>query len=98
MTSLFDFEGLRARLRTYVLRDLGLREACADLVGALCQRGELARVDAAVAMGLKPRTASVAIRQLIDTGLVVSSSEKGKLRLHFGAASADVLFPRLFLS
>ena len=98
MTSLLDFEGLRARLRTYVLRDLGLREACADLVDALCQRGELTRGDAALAMGLKPRTASVAIRQLIDAGLVVSSSEKGKLRLHFGAASADVLFPRLFLS
>jgi Fic family protein len=98
MTTLFDLDGLRGRLQTHVLRDLGLRRECAELVDVLAQRGELSRGDAALAMGLKPRTASVAIRQLVDAGLVVSQSEKGKLRLHYGAASADALFPRLFLT
>jgi hypothetical protein len=49
-------------------------------------------------MNLKPRTASSAIRQRIDAGLVVSSSEKGKLRLRYGTESSDALFPRLFLT
>jgi DNA-binding MarR family transcriptional regulator len=93
----FDFEGLRARLQRYVLRDLGLRAECRKLVDAVYQRGELSRGDAALAMGLKPRTASTAIKQLIASGLVTSPSDKGKLRLHYGADSADALFPRLFL-
>jgi hypothetical protein len=81
-----------------VLRDLGLRGQCAALVDALCLRGEMSRGDAAVAMGLKPRTSSSAIRQLIDGGLVASASEKGRLRLRFGTASSDALFPRLFFA
>lgn len=97
MTSLFDFEGLRERLEAYVLRDLRLRAECAKLVRALLMYGELSRGDAALAMSLKPRTASDAVRALLDSGLVVSESQKGKLRLHFSAATADVLFPRLFL-
>lgn len=98
MTELFDFEGLRGRLQRYVRQGLGLREECAELVDVLYQRGELSRGDAAVVMRLKSRTASVAIRQLIDSGLVVSPSEKGRLRLHYSASSADALFPRLFLA
>lgn len=98
MTSLFDFEGLRTRLETYVLRDLGLRAECAKLVHALLVHGELSRGDAATIMNLKPRTASDTLRRLVDSGLVTSQSQKGKLGLHFGAAAADVLFPRLFLT
>lgn len=97
MAQLFDFDGLRTRLQTHVQRDLALRPECAALVDALYQRGELNRGEAALAMSLKPRTASGAIKQLMDAGLVVSPSEKGKLRLHYGAASVDALFPRLFL-
>jgi hypothetical protein len=49
-------------------------------------------------MGLKPRTASGVIKQLLDSALVVSPSEKGALHLHYGASSVDALFPRLFLA
>jgi Fic family protein len=98
MATLFDLEGLRGRLQKYVLRDLGLRRECATLVDALYIHGELSRGDAGVAMGLKPRTSSGAVRQLIEAGLVISSSEKGKLRLRYGTESSDAVFPRLFLS
>lgn len=98
MSSLFDLEGLRGRLQNHVLQNLGLRRECAVLADALYLRGELSRGDAALAMGLKPRTASSAIRQLVDTGLVVSASEKGRLRLRYGTDSSDALFPRLFLA
>jgi Fic family protein len=97
MTDLFDFDGLRSRLEIHVLRDLRMRSECAVLVDALYQRGELSRGDAATVMGLKPRTARTVIKQLIDSRLVSSPSEKGKLRLQYTAASADALFPRLFL-
>jgi Fic family protein len=98
MTELFDFDGLRGRLQRYVRQSLGLREECATLVDVLYQRGELGRGDAAVVMGLKSRTASVAIKQLLDCGLVSSPSEKGRLRLLYGCRSMDVLFPRVFLA
>lgn len=98
MAQLFDFDGLRVRLQHYVLRDLRLRAECAQLVDVLYQRGQLSRGDAAVAMSLKPRTATAAIRQLLESGLVTSPSDKGPLRLHYDSRSADALFPRLFLS
>lgn len=97
MTTLFDFEGLRERLEVYVLKVLNLRPEAAKLVHALHLHGELSRGDAAVVMGLKPRTAATAIKALLQTDLVRSASPKGALRLHFSATSADVLFPRLFL-
>ncbi len=96
MTTLFDFEGLRVRLQTYVRHVLKLREESAKLVQALYLHGELSRGDAAVVMGLKPRTAATVIRDLLQTDVVRSPSAKGPLHLHFAATSADVLFPRLF--
>ncbi len=98
MTDLFDFDGLRARLETYVLRDLGLRTECTKLVHALLVHGEVSRGDAATIMNLKPRTTTETVKRLIESGLVTSQTQKGKLGLHFSAEAADVLFPRLFLT
>ena len=97
MASLFEFDALRERLGTFVVRDLRLRPEARQLVDAVYQRGEVARGDASTLTGLKERTARDCVRQLTEAGLLRSVSPKSALLLRFSAASADVLFPRLFL-
>lgn len=59
-------------------------------------RGELARGEASRITGRPERTAREVLSKLIESGLLVSDTPKGPVRLAFTSASADVLFPRLF--
>ena len=96
MASCFDFSGLRARLRAYVLGPLGENEDAAAIVDAIFVRGSVARGDAEGITGRRERTAREVLRRLLRSGLLRSETPKGDIFLHFSSSSADFLFPRLF--
>jgi Fic family protein len=95
MQRMFDLQGLEERLRSYV-QTLGLPEAAAALPIDVLRRGEMQRGEAARITGRSERTGRSLLASLVQSGLLVSDTVKGPVRLHFSAASADVLFPRLF--
>lgn len=97
MSDLFSWEQLGERLQGYVLGDLGLREEACAFATALYARGEIARGDVPAIMGLKERTARSLLAELVAAELVGSATPKGPVFLRFTTASADALFPRLFL-
>jgi len=95
MQRMFDLEGLEERLRSYV-QTLGLPEVAATLPIDVLRRGEMQRGEAGRITGRSERTARSLLASLVQSGLLVSETVKAPVRLHFSAASADVLFPRLF--
>ena len=98
MTDLFNLEQLAERLDSYVRNVLHASEAASALVTTALHAGEIPRGAAARITGRPERTAREVLSKLTDTGLLVSDTPKGPVRLHFSAASADILFPRLFPS
>ena len=96
MSGLFELEHLEQRLSSYVEQSLGLAEDVAAIPREVLRRGELARGEAARVTGPSERSARTALGALVDAGLLASETAKGPVRLHFSAACADVLFPRLF--
>jgi Fic family protein len=96
MTTLFELDGLAARLEAYVSRDLQLPAGAVKLCRALLLRGSMPRGDAGLVTETPERTARQTLSRLIDAGLVGSVTPKGPVSLRFTSESADVLFPRLF--
>lgn len=96
MHRMFDLDSLEERLKAFVQTTLGLSEVAAALPIDVLRRGELQRGEAARITGRSERTARTLLASLLESGLLVSDTVKGAVRLHFSAESADVLFPRLF--
>lgn len=96
MTSLFQFDRLRQRLREYVTGPLAAGEAASDLADEVFLRGSISRGEASRITRRPERTAREALRKLLDAGLVASKTPKGEIFLRFSSDSADFLFPRLF--
>jgi Fic family protein len=96
MTSLFEFDRLRRRLREYVTGPLAAGEAASDLADEVFLRGSISRGEASRITRRPERTAREALRKLLGVGLVASETPKGEIFLRFSSDSADFLFPRLF--
>jgi Fic family protein len=95
MRTMFDFDGLGARLERYADVN-GLGDRAAELLRIVLLRGEVERGDVSALLGVAPRTARVTIKQLVDNGILGSDTPRGPLLLRFPAASHDILFPRLY--
>lgn len=95
MGDLFRLEELAERLSAYASVQ-GLRIEAGKLLVEILHRGEIGRGDAEVITGLKERTSRDLLGQLLDDGILGSSSQKGPVSLRFPAKSLDVLFPRLY--
>jgi Fic family protein len=96
MTSLFEFNRLRERLREYVAGPLKLGDEASALVDAIFLRGEIARGEAARITGRPERTAREVLSKLVRAGLVESETPKGDVSLRFSSVSTPFLFPLLF--
>mgnify|MGYP002715595213 FL=1 len=96
MASLFDLDGLGARLRDYVAAREGLRAEAARILDEVLLRGEMARGEAARVSGLKERTARDLLGALVEDGILGSDTPKGPISLRFPVHSVEILFPRLF--
>lgn len=96
MTSLFDLEDLRRRLRFYVERNQALAPESASLLEEALIRGKFERGELGRITGLPGRTARRVFSDVMATGLLGSETPRGSVSLRFPVDSLEILFPRLF--
>jgi Fic family protein len=108
MDGLLALNGLVGRLEGYVqLRGKGvalgpegvaapLRPEVAGVLRAAAIEGEIARGEVARLIGMSERTGRDVLRGLLNEGLLVTTSERGPVRLGFPAHAAGYLFPGLY--
>tara|TARA_A100000171_G_C2120682_1_gene140597 strand:+ start:357 stop:1604 length:1248 start_codon:yes stop_codon:yes gene_type:complete len=97
---MFDFERLNERMPVLAGDVIGAERA-AKIVEAILRHGEVARGDIPylIAGGSKPLTGRALqgdIRELIETGFLVSDTKKGPVRINFPIQFREKLFPNLF--
>ena len=95
MSGLFEFEHLAVRLKGYV-ESQGLKPEAFFILERVLIQGEMPRGEAERITGLKERSARTVLSSLINDGILQSVTPKGPVSLHFGSASVEFLFPRLF--
>jgi len=96
MTELFDLDNLSRRFRDYVERHTRLKREGVALLEQALVRGEIDRGEASRITGLPIRSAQRVMTDLVNEGMLASSTPKGAVSLRFPAKSLDVLFPRLY--
>ncbi len=94
MSALFELKDLHRRLNDYG-GAIGLGRAAQRILHRVFVSGEMPRGEASQVTGLSDRSARMALKELIDAGLVNSSTPKGPVFLTFPSDSVDTLFPRL---
>ena len=97
MTELLELNTLARRLRLVAERDDRLRPEAGKLLEAAVIRGEIQRGEASRITGLSERTARRMLNETIAAGFLASETPKGPVFVQFPPASAEALFPRLFL-
>lgn len=96
MTRLFDLDTLAKRFeRLVVRRDRFAPEALHLLLEAL-RRGQFERGEAARLTGMPERSARRVLKELIEAGLLASTTEKGPVSLRFPSDTLETLFPKLY--
>ncbi len=99
MAGLLDLDNLQARVLAYAQRAVlmkRLRPGAGLLLRDVLLRGEVERGEASRITGMSASGAREVVRQLLDEGLLVSSSPKGPVRLGLPVKAAGELFPRLY--
>ncbi len=96
MSSLFDLEKLGTRLLRYVDRSETLKPEVNNLLQEALIRGEFERGVAARITGTPERTARRILNNVIDEGLLASSTPKSPVSLRFPSHALEILLPRLF--
>lgn len=96
MSGLFDLNELKQRLRTLVERSSTLKPQAAALLEEALMRGEFERGEVARITGLPERTARRVFSNVIDVGLLASTTPKGPVSLRFPESALEELFPRLY--
>jgi Fic family protein len=96
MSSLFELETLRTRLRRYVEKNDSLKIESAALLEEALIRGEFERGEINRITGLPSRTARRVLTDLINLKLLSSSTEKGPVSLRFPESVLEDLFPKLY--
>lgn len=96
MSSVFELNELATRLRELVAHDRRLKPEAARLLEETLMRGEVDRGEAARITGLPERSARRVLTDLVDAGLLASTTPKGPVSLRFPAQTLEVLFPRLY--
>ena len=95
MTSLFEIDTLARRLRIYVDRSEALKPEAARLLEEALIHGQFDRGEISRITDLPERTTRRLLGQVIDEGLLASTSAKGPVSLRFPAHALEALFPRL---
>jgi len=96
MTGLFDLDTFSTRLKRVVETNPDLDVRGGAILEAVLGRGELSRGEAAAVTGLGDRMGRSVLAQLVTTGLLVSDTPKGPVRIGLPTEYVDQLFPKLF--
>jgi Fic family protein len=96
MSSLFDLDSLRERLKAHVLRQPDLKPEGVALLQEALIRGEFERGEVSRITGLPERTARRLLNDVLRVGLLGSDTPKGAVSLRIPAEALEDLFPRLY--
>lgn len=109
MNNLLSLGNFLERLKEYVvLRNAGLiadekgqslpnlHPRTAEVLITLAIKGEMSRGEVSQIIQMSERTGRNVLRGLLDEGLILSSTEKGAVRLGFPVAAASYWFPDLY--
>jgi Fic family protein len=99
MRDLLDLDRMQNRIMGYAERGEAAKELPAGsglVLREIFLRGQIPRGEVARIVGVSPRTAQTVTGRLLRTGLLVSDSPKGPVRLGFPSAAAGSYLPDLF--
>ena len=96
MSSLFELDNLTSRLGAFVAQQDTLKPEAARLLDETLVRGEIERGEASRITGLPERSARRVLNDLINEGMLASTTPKGPVSLRFPTHSLETLFPRLY--
>jgi len=99
MDSILKPEELDKRIKTYTENEITLGHLLKGSYPILREAlliGEIERGKASELTGYKERQARTVVSQLLDNGLLVSDTPKGRLRLGFPIKAVEVWFPALY--
>lgn len=96
MSSLFELDNLTSRLVAFVAQRDTLKPEAARLLDETLVRGEIERGEASRITGLPERSARRVLNDLINEGMLASTTPKGPVSLRFPTHSLETLFPRLY--
>jgi Fic family protein len=96
MSSLFELDNLTSRLGAFVAKQDTLKPEAARLLDETLVRGEIERGEASRITGLPERSARRVLNDLINEGMLASTTPKGPVSLRFPTHSLETLFPRLY--
>ncbi len=100
MRSCLDPSQLLARIEVYLGEEIVAKRLLPGsdrVVAAVFRAGELDRGQAAAASGYQERQGRKVLQRLLETGLLISDTPKGAVRVGFPSSLFDRYFPRLFL-
>jgi hypothetical protein len=100
MRSSLDPPQLLARIRVYLGEEIVAKRLLPGsdrMITEVFKVGELERGKAASASGYQERQGRKVLKRLIDSGLLVSDTPKGVVRVGFPSTLLERYFPRLFL-
>jgi len=96
MSTQFDLDNLAARLSEFVARTPDLKPEAARLLHEALSRGEFERGEVSRISGLPERSARRLLSELVEAGVLASSTPKGPVSLRFPQSALEILFPRLY--
>lgn len=96
MGSHFQLEDLTRNLLQFYVPRRRLDDRLGKVLVELVRLGELPRGSVKTILNVSQRSATQFISNLLEDGIVKSSSHRDVLRLHVGLEAAEILFPGLF--
>ncbi len=99
MSGLLELDTILKRISNYAERwatETGTLEESRHILCETFLRGEIARGEVARLTGKPDRTARRVLARLLETGLVMSDTAKGPIRIAFPAKCVGYYFPRLY--
>jgi Fic family protein len=92
----FDLDNLHRRLGRHVEQSEALKPRSIRLLEEALLRGKFDRGDAARITGLPERSARRMLNDVVDAGLLASTTPKGPVSRRFPMQMLETLFPRLY--
>lgn len=96
MSSLFEFNKLFERIRSYVEVEGTLKPESFLILKETILNGSIKRGDIPALTAMTERTARRELRKLLDKGLLSSDTPKGVLKIAFPASILEYYFPKLY--
>jgi Fic family protein len=97
MSGLFEINALAKRFTSYVAQKETLKSESSRLLEEALVKGQFERGEISRITGLPERTARRVLNDVMQEGLLASTTPKGPVSLRFPSDALETLFPRLYV-